>query len=63
MRLRHIEVIETPTAAGADVHAPASGWAGRTALQVAAEKGHLHIVKRLLASNADVNVSRAQTSF
>ena len=40
---------------GAEVNAPASAMAGRTALQAAAGCGHLPIVERLLAEGAKVN--------
>ena len=39
----------------ADVNAAARGDWGRTALQAAAEGGHLAVVERLLQEKADVN--------
>ena len=41
--------------AQADVNAVAAGGHGRTALQSAAEGGHLDMVERLLAAEAEVN--------
>jgi len=40
---------------GADVNAAPASWCGRTALQAAAEGGHLAVVDRLLEKGADVN--------
>ena len=39
----------------ADVNARAAERSGRTALQAAAEMGHLEVVERLLTAKADVN--------
>ncbi len=44
---------------GANVNAEAATHYGRTALQGAAEQGHLEIVDRLLTSGADVNAEGA----
>ena len=38
----------------ADVNAPAASEYGKTALQAAAEGGHLDVVEMLLPQNADV---------
>ena len=46
--------------AKADVNAAAAaGYSGRTALQAAAEGGHLEVVQRLLDAKADVNAAAA----
>ncbi|KAE8443483.1 hypothetical protein EG329_001794 [Mollisiaceae sp. DMI_Dod_QoI] len=45
---------------GADVNAPAGKVNGRTALQVAAEYGHIKIVKRFLELGADPNARAAE---
>ena len=46
---------------GADVNSPASDMDGRTALQAAAEGGHLAVVERLLQEGADVNAPASDT--
>ncbi len=52
-------VVRKLLAANADVNAAAATDHGRTALQAAAERGHLEVVERLLAGNADVNAAAA----
>ncbi|OBT40870.1 hypothetical protein VE00_09521 [Pseudogymnoascus sp. WSF 3629] len=47
--------------AKADVNAAAAEDGGRTALQAAAERGHLEMVDRLLAAEADVNAAAANS--
>ncbi|KUJ06171.1 uncharacterized protein LY89DRAFT_560831, partial [Mollisia scopiformis] len=47
-------------AAGAEVNAAPAGNDGQTALQAAAEVGHLKAVKRLLATGADVNAAASE---
>lgn len=56
---RRVYIVERLLGANAHVNAPAAGDGGRTALQAAADGGHLPIVDRLLAANADVNVAPA----
>ncbi|KAH7146763.1 ankyrin repeat-containing domain protein, partial [Dactylonectria estremocensis] len=46
--------------AGADVNVAAAGYDGRTALQAAAQGGHLEVVEKLLAVGADVNGAAAR---
>ena len=46
----------------ADVNAAPAGSNARTALQAAAEGGHLAVVERLLQQKADFNVAAAGTS-
>ena len=43
-------------------NAPAASYSGRTALQAAAEGGHLDVVERLLVAKADVNAPAADDS-
>jgi ankyrin repeat protein len=45
--------------AKADVNAAPAGSYGCTALQAAAEGGHLEVVDRLITANADVNAAPA----
>jgi ankyrin repeat protein len=45
---------------GANVNAPAGKVSGRTALQLAAEYGHINIVKRFLELGADPNAQAAE---
>ena len=47
--------------ANANVNAAAADYRGRTALQAAAEGGHLEVVERLLVANANVNVATANS--
>jgi len=42
-----------------DVNAAAAGFFHRTALQAAAERGHLEVMESLLAADADVNAAAA----
>lgn len=46
-------------AAKANVNAEAAEFDGRTALQAAADGGHLEVVERLLTANANVNAEAA----
>jgi len=43
----------------ANVDVNAADRSGRTALHMAAERGHLEVVNRLLTANADVNAAAA----
>jgi ankyrin repeat protein len=53
-------MVERLLTANADVNAAAAaGVYGRTALQAAAEGGHLEVVERLLTANANVNAAAA----
>ena len=55
-------MVKALIAAGARVNAPAAGWKGRTALQAAAECGHINIVETLVDAGADVNAPPASFS-
>ncbi|KAL4722945.1 hypothetical protein ACLX1H_010185 [Fusarium chlamydosporum] len=55
-------LVEMLLNAGADIHAPAFPFAGRTALQAAAGAGNFEMVKRLVEMGADVNALPAEKS-
>jgi len=40
---------------GADINGPVSRYLGRTALQAAAERGHLGVVEKLIVAGANIN--------
>ncbi len=52
-------VVRKLLTANADVNAAAANHGGRTALQAAAEGGHLKVIERLLTANANVNAAAA----
>lgn len=55
-------MVERLLTANADVDTPACRCDGVTALQAAAEDGHIDVIERLLAANAAVNAPVCRTS-
>lgn len=52
-----MKLVELMLKNGANVNAPTNGVKGRTALQAAAERGNVKLVRRLISLGADVNAA------